>query len=117
MQLPRAGVVALALTITLVLEVPIVAAFYPAHRLRMAVAAALANATTNLTLNVVLVYVGLAYHLTLLAGEAGALVFEMIVYAMVAPKVGKGRDWWRALAASGAANFASFAAGLLLFGS
>jgi hypothetical protein len=117
MQLSRAGVVAIALAITLVLEVPIVAAFYPGHRLRMAMAAVMANVTTNLTLNVALVYAGLSYHPALLTGEAGALGFEMIVYAMVAPRIGKRHDWWRALAASGAANFASFGAGLLLFGS
>ncbi len=115
MQFSPAGAIAIALAITLVLEVPIVAAFYPGHRLRMAVAALTANVTTNLLLNVVLVYAGVKYHPALLTGEAGALAFETIVYAMVAPRAGRGRDWWRALSAAGAANFASFAAGLLLF--
>lgn len=107
---------ALALGITLAIEVPIVAAFYPGRRLRMAVAAVIANAVTNLTLNGVLLFGHWPYERTLLTGEAMALVFEAVVYAMVSGTLGPGRDWPRALAASGAANLASFAAGLVLFG-
>ena len=101
----------LALLVTLVVEVPIVAAFYAGHRLRMALACAGATTVTNLALNLVLSRTSLPYEATLVTGETVALVFEMLVYVWVAPS----QQWARALAASAAANFASFAVGLLLF--
>ncbi len=104
-----------ALGITLVLEVPIVLAFYPGRRLRMAIAAVVANAATNLALNSVLLFGRLPYERTLLTGEAMALVSEAVVYALVSG-AGTGCDWPRAVAASGAANLASFGAGLILLG-
>ena len=105
------AIVWLALAITLVAETPIVAAFYPGHRLRMALACAVATTATNLALNFTLLHARLPYDPTLLVGETGALVFEAVVYALLAPR----RDWPRAIAASAAANFASFALGLILF--
>jgi hypothetical protein len=100
-----------ALAITLLLEVPIVAAFYPGHRARMAIAATVANVATNLAMNLVIERRLFAYSSTLLTGEAVALVAEAVVYALVAP----GRDWAKAFTASAAANLASFGAGLVLF--
>ena len=105
------GILAVALAITLVIEVPIVAAFYRGHRVRMAIAATLANIATNLAMNALLVRGALPYNPTLLAGEGVALAAEAIVYGLVAP----GRDWAKAITASAAANLASFAAGLLFF--
>ncbi|MGA2450310.1 MAG: hypothetical protein ABTD50_16675 [Polyangiaceae bacterium] len=101
----------LALAITLAVEVPIVAVFYPRHRLRMILACVAANCLTNVSLNLVLLRAAYAYDSTLLAGESAALLFEALVYALVAPN----REWSRALAASAAANLASFALGLILF--
>jgi hypothetical protein len=105
------SIVWLALAVTLLVEVPIVAAFYRGHRLRMAIACAFATTATNLALNLVLMRTTLAYDPALLGGELVALLFEALVYLAVAP----GRDVSRALAVSATANFASFAAGLLLF--
>jgi hypothetical protein len=101
----------LALAITLLVEIPVVAVFYPRHRLRMILACIVANCITNLSLNVLLLRAAFAYDSTLLVGESAALVFEALVYAFVAPN----REWSRALAASAAANLASFGIGLILF--
>jgi hypothetical protein len=104
------GILAVALAVTLVIEVPIVAAFYRGDRVRMAITAVLANIATNLAMNALLVHRVLPYNPTLLAGEGVALVAEAVVYGLVAP----GRDWAKAITASAAANLASFAAGLIL---
>src|SRR5580704_8681899 len=105
------SIVLLALVITIAVEVPIVAAFYCGHRVRMAIACALATTATNLALNLVLMRTTIAYDPALLGGEVAALLFEGLVYALVAPT----RDIPRALVVSATANFASFAVGLLVF--
>ena len=107
---------ALALAVTLAVEVPIVAAFYPGQRLRMAVACALATTATNLALNLALTRARLSHDETLLAGETLALVLEALIYARVARRERSEAGWSRALAASVAANLASFGAGLILLG-
>jgi hypothetical protein len=104
---------ALALAVTLILEVPIVAAFYPKQRLRMGIACAIATTATNLALNLTLTRSQLGWDATLVTGESLALVLEAAVYAYVAQRDERG--WPRALAASAAANLASYGAGLLLF--
>jgi hypothetical protein len=100
-----------ALAITLVIEVPIVALFYKERRLRMITACIVANAVTNLAMNLLLVRTHLAYDPTLLTGESVALLAEACVYAVV----DREHDWAKALTASAAANLASFGAGLVLF--
>jgi hypothetical protein len=100
-----------ALAITLAVEVPIVALFYRGRGLRMIAACVLANAATNLAMNLLLVRAHLAYDATLLTGESAALLAEACVYGVV----DREHDWARALTASAAANLASFGAGLVLF--
>ncbi|MFO0588139.1 MAG: hypothetical protein U0441_11395 [Polyangiaceae bacterium] len=98
--------------ITVVIESPIVAAFYPDRRARMGAVCAVATSLTNLSMNVLLprwLGTGMTF---LLVGEAAALLLEAAVYWLVA----KPRDPGRALAASAVANSASFGAGLLLRG-
>ena len=102
---------ALALAVTLVIEVPLVTLLYPHQRGRMALVALVANVTTNLFLNRVLLgslHLG-AYGL--FAGELIALVGEAAVYALVA----KPRDLPRAFFASGLANALSYLAGWFLW--
>jgi hypothetical protein len=101
----------IGLAITLVVEVPIVAAFYRGQRVRMAIACAIATSATNLALNFLLARRTFTFDRTLLVGEAAALIAEGTVYFFVATD----RDWRRALTASAAANLASFGVGLLLF--
>lgn len=96
--------------VTVIVEPPCVASFYPGNRLRMAVLCAVATSVTNLVMNLALprwLGIGTAF---LLVGELGALIIEASVYALArAP-----RDWGRALAASALANAASYASGLVL---
>ena len=94
-----------ALIVTLVIEVPLVVAWYPGERARMALAAVFANAATNLALNLVLAPRG---HLVL--GETIALVVEAAVYA----RVSRDRDVPRAIIVSAAANLLSFSFGPVL---
>ena len=102
---------ALAWLITLVVEVPCVAAFYPGQRRRMALVAAVATSATNLPMNLLLpAWVGTG-DTFLLTGELAALVLEAAVYSLAA----RPRDVFRAAAASALANGLSFAAGLLVF--
>jgi hypothetical protein len=105
------ALLALALALTLVIEVPIVALFYPGQRLRMGLACAVATSITNVALNFALLRQLFAFDTTLLVGETLALVFEALVYIWMAPA----RGWPRALAASAAANLASFGVGLIFF--
>jgi hypothetical protein len=100
----------LAWAITVAVESPIVAAFYPRRRVAMAATCAIVTSVTNLAMNVILprwLGTGAAW---LLAGEIGALLIEAAAYAIVA----KPRDVGRALAASAVANGASYGVGLLL---
>jgi tryptophan-rich sensory protein len=107
------SIVWVALAITLAIEVPIVAAFYKGQRARLALAAVLANLATNLAMNMVIVRGSrAAYDETLLVGEAVALLLEAAVYAAVDRK----HDLVKGFTASGAANLASFSAGLVVFG-
>jgi hypothetical protein len=99
----------LALAITVVIEVPIVCAFYPGQRVRMGIACALATSATNLFMNLVLLAAMGTYAGYLAMGEATALASEALVYVLVS----RPRDVPRALAASGAANLASFLAGVV----
>jgi hypothetical protein len=103
----------LALAVTLIVEMPIVAAFYPGQRIRMALACAIATTATTLALNVALARAHLAWGEALVSGESIALVIEAAVYAYVAQRGERG--WSRALAASAAANLASYGAGRLFF--
>lgn len=103
---PLAGY-ALALGLTLALEVPVVAAFYPGRR-RMALVCALATTTTHLVLHFVLPRV-LPPGAALITGEVFATVAEALAYAAAAGLPG------RALVASAVANSVSYGAGLVLF--
>src|SRR5512142_1725984 len=99
-----------ALGITLVLEVPIVAALYPGRRARLALVCAVATTATHLLLHFGFPRLLPRGSPVLLAGEAFATLSEAAVYAVF------GRELGRALVASGLANAASFGAGLILFG-
>lgn len=104
------SVVVSALIITLAVEVPIVALLYPRERERMALACALATSATNLLMNAWLLGTG-SYDARLMGGEIGATFSEAIVYLVVS----RGHEPGKALMASGLANAASFAAGLLFY--
>lgn len=100
---------AAALALTLSVEVPIVAALFPGRRARLAAVAAIATAATHLFMHRVLPG-WVSPGAWLFAGEAIATCVEAAAYAAAT------RDLPRALVASGLANLASFAAGLLLLG-
>lgn len=100
---------ALALAITLAVEVPLVAALYPGQRLRLAGVAVLANAATNLTLNLGLPRVPTLAGRHVIPGEMLAVVAEAAAYAWTS----RPRDLPRALFVSSLANAASFGVGLL----
>jgi hypothetical protein len=99
-----------ALAITLVVEVPGVAALFPRQRLKMALAAALATTATHLIMHFALPRLTASYDQNLLFGETLAVVAEAAVYTLVS----RPRDLPRALVASGLANILSYLAGLLL---
>jgi hypothetical protein len=99
----------LALLITLVLEVPLVAAAFPGQRLKLAVVALAANTFTNLLLNLVLPHLLHGNHL--LPGEVFAVVFEAGAYFVAS----RPRDAPRSLLVSSVANTLSFSAGLIPF--
>jgi hypothetical protein len=97
-----------ALAVTLVLEVPIVAACFPGRRLRMAWTCALATTSTHLFMHFVMPRWLAGPQQVIVAGEVLALVAEAAVYAVAVRELG------RALVASALANAASYGAGLLL---
>jgi hypothetical protein len=101
--------VVFAWLVTLVVEVPCVALWYPGQRRRMAVVCAIATSITNLAMNILLPR-WLSPGDTVGFGELGSIGFEALVYALAS----RPRDIGRALAASGLANGLSFAAGLVL---
>jgi hypothetical protein len=96
-----------ALVVTLVIEVPIVAALFPRQRLRMAAIALVANTVTNLTLNVGLPRMGVHGMPRILVGEAAALVLEAAAYALLS----RPREVGRAIIASALGNGLSFTFG------
>ncbi|MFH2006799.1 MAG: hypothetical protein ABI333_09465 [bacterium] len=104
--------VAIALAITLAIEVPVVAALYSGQRRRMALACAASTTVTNLAMNLLLVRVMADPQQALLCGEILALVLEAVTYIVVS----RTRDVGRALVASGLANALSFGAGWLVYG-
>jgi hypothetical protein len=99
-----------ALALTIGIEVPIVATFYPGQRRRMALACLVATTLTHLALHFGLTRF-LSWNHALVSGEIVALVGEAAAYAWVA----RPRDIGRALVASALANGASFVAGLVVF--
>lgn len=100
---------AVALLVTLAIEVPLVAALFPGQRLRMACVAVAANVATNLTLNLVLPRIAALRGHYLIPGEILAVVAEAAAYALAS----RPRDVPRSLLASSLANALSFGAGLL----
>ena len=101
---------ALALLLTLALEVPLVAWFYPGERARLALACAFATTVTHLLLHFGLPRVIAAPGTVLVVGEALALLGEAAVYA----RVSRSRSVGQALVASTVANTVSYGAGLVL---
>ncbi len=101
---------AVALAVTLLLELPLVVALYPGQRKKLLVASLLANCATNLTLNLLLWRVPVLAGRHVFPGEVLALLVEAAVYGMVS----KPHDWPRGLLASALANAASFFAGPFL---
>lgn len=104
--------VLIALVVTLVCEVPIVALLYRGERGRMALTCAIATGATNLAMNTLLLGSAGSYSKYLLSGEIGALLIEAGVFVLVS----RDHDVARALVASALANAASFGIGLLWFG-
>ncbi len=103
---------AAALALTLVVEVPLVAAFYGGQRWRMAAVSVVMNAATNLTLNLLLPRLpGLRGGHHVLPGELLATLSEAAAYALAS----RPRDLPRALFVSSLANGCSFSAGWLFF--
>ncbi|MBX3229052.1 MAG: hypothetical protein KIT84_01840 [Labilithrix sp.] len=102
-----------ALLVTLVVEAPIVIAFHPRVRGRAAVLALVANAVTNTLLNRVWLDILPWPAVALVSGEALSFAAEAFVYARLLDPRG---DGGRAIAASAAANLASFLAGPVLLG-
>jgi hypothetical protein len=97
--------------ITVLVEAPCVALFYPARRMSMLLVCALTTSVTNLAMNLWLprwLGVGSSF---LVVGETSAAVIEAAVYYYVASRP---RDLARAIAASTLANACSFAAGVFL---
>lgn len=104
------GVVLVALLVTLLVEIPIVAAFYPGQRTRMAIACAFATIFASLAVNALLRHVTSRIDAYVAIGQVAAMILEALVYFFVAHP----RDLRRAFTAAAAANIASYAAGLLL---
>jgi hypothetical protein len=104
---PLAGY-GLALAITIGIEVPIVAAFFPGRRRRMALVCALATAATHLALHLLFLRF-LPPGLGLVCGEAFATLAEAAAYAAAA----RG-DAGRTLVASAVANATSYGLGSLI---
>lgn len=103
----------IALGITLVVEIPVVVAFFAGQRLRMGLVALVATSVTHLIMHFVLVHFVRDYDQMVLWGEVMALVLEAAAYALVS----KPRDIPRALMASATANALSYSAGLVIFSS
>lgn len=98
------------LIVTVLIEVPVVAALYPGQRRKMAAVAALSTTATNLLMNVVLIKARWLMGQYVFAGEMIALVAEAAAYVLVA----RPRDVARGLFASALANALSFGAGFVL---
>jgi hypothetical protein len=100
----------LALGLTVVVEVPVVASFFPGRRLRLALVCAAATTVTHLLLH--FGFPALLPHAVsaLWFGEAFATLAEAGAYWLAARQPG------RALVASAVANSLSFVAGVALFG-
>ena len=96
-----------ALVVTLLLELPIVAAAYPGQRVRLTAVALVANTFTNLTLNVLLPRWPLVRGHYILVGEILAVVMEAAALAVAS----RPRDTGRALVVSGLGNALSYGAG------
>jgi hypothetical protein len=96
-----------ALLVTLLVEVPIVAALFPRQRLRMASVALVMNTATNLLLNVGLPYLGARGSTRIVVGELLALVLEAMAYALLS----RPRHVARAIVASALGNLTSFTLG------
>ena len=96
-----------ALVVTLLLEIPIVAAAYPGQRVRLTAVALVANTFTNLTLNVLLPRWPLGRGHYILVGEILAVVMEAAALAVAS----RPRDTGRALVVSGLGNALSYGAG------
>jgi hypothetical protein len=100
-----------ALVLTVAIEVPVVAAFFPGQRLRLAFVALGANVVTNLVLNIVLARSAWGGH-HLVPGEVFAVVGEALAYSVFS----RPPDVARAALASGVANLLSFAVGFTPLG-
>jgi hypothetical protein len=100
-----------AVAVTLLIEVPLVAALYPGQRLKMAAVATVMNVATNLTLNLVLPRLAWLRGQWLLPGEVLAVISEAAAYTLAS----RPRDLPRGLLVSSLANALSFGAGFLPF--
>jgi hypothetical protein len=98
----------LALTLTLATEIPIVAAFFPGHRARMAMVCALTTTATHLLLHFALPGLLPVGSFSLVLAEGGITLVEAAAYWAAS------QDPGRSLAASALANAASFVAGLIV---
>jgi hypothetical protein len=101
----------LALAITLLVEVPIVALLFPGQRVRMAIVCAIATTDTHLLMHFALIRLASSYDNWVLLGEVTALVLEACAYVWFS----RPRRVGPALIASAAANSASYVVGWLVF--
>lgn len=100
-----------ALAITLVVEVPIVAAFFRGQALRMAAVAAAATTGTHLAMHHLLPLALASWEQVILVGELGAVLIEGACLAWLS----RPRDASTAFLAAAVANSASYAAGLVIW--
>ena len=99
-----------ALGLTLLVEVPVVAACFAGQRLRMATVCALTTTPTHLAMHFLLPgLLGEARH-WVLVGELAVLLVEAAAYALLS----RPRDLPRGAVASALANGLSYGAGALL---
>ncbi|MBI5498689.1 MAG: hypothetical protein HY907_00475 [Deltaproteobacteria bacterium] len=97
-----------ALGLTIAVEVPTVALFYPGQRLRLGTCCCLVTTLTHATIFLVLFRFLDFVAAALVLGETGAILAEAGAYAVVS----RPHDFPQALMASAAANALSFGLGL-----
>jgi len=101
----------LALSITLAVEVPIVATCFSGQRLRMAAVCAATTTCTHLAMHFILPRLVVSFGQFILVGALGALLVEAMVYWLAS----RPRDLGLALVASALANALSYGIGLIAF--
>ncbi len=105
------GAYFIALAITIGLEAPVIAFFFPGQRRRMVITCVVATCVTHSFMHFVLPRLVHTYDQWILIGEMAALLLEALAYWFFS----RPRDLGRALIASAIANTLSYTAGLVIF--